>query len=73
MEPPTSEQYPNVFTPEDLMFFEEHGYIVLHDAVPPENLQAAVAAIWGFLEMNPHDSNGLFSPLSFSLWFFFLH
>src|SRR5580698_4597384 len=33
-------------TPEDLSFWEEHGYVILHDAVPPENCEAAARAIY---------------------------
>jgi len=41
----------DVFTAEDLKYFDDNGYVVLHDAVPKENLQAAVDAIWNFLGM----------------------
>jgi len=40
---------------EELQFFEENGYCILHNAVPKENLQAAIDAIWTFLEMDPKD------------------
>ena len=31
-------------------------YVILHDAVPPANLQAVIDDVWGFLEMDPEDS-----------------
>jgi hypothetical protein len=35
--------------PDDLRHFENYGYVILHDAVPPENCQAAVRAICEFV------------------------
>jgi hypothetical protein len=37
----------------ELAFWEEHGYVVLHDAVPPESRDAAAAAIYEFLDVDP--------------------
>jgi hypothetical protein len=34
---------------EDLAFFDANGYVVVHEAVPPENCRAAERAIWEFL------------------------
>jgi len=44
-----------VLGPDDLAFFAEHGYVVLHDAAPPAQLRDAEAAIWEFLGMSPDD------------------
>ena len=33
----------------DLAFFDDHGYVIVHDAVPRENCRAAVLAICGFI------------------------
>ena len=44
-----------VLTAEDRQFWEENGYVVVHNAVPPENLKAAERAVWDFLEMQPDD------------------
>ena len=44
-----------VLTAEDRKFWEENGYVVVHNAVPPENLKAAERAVWDFLEMQPDD------------------
>ena len=47
-----------VLSEEDLAFWEENGYVIVHDAVPQVNLDAMVDAIWAFLEIdrdNPED------------------
>ena len=42
-----------VLSKEDRAFWEENGYVIVHNAVPQKNLDAMVAAIWEFLEMDP--------------------
>ena len=44
-----------VLTDEDLRFWDDNGYVIVHDAVPRENVAATVAAIWQFLRMDPAD------------------
>ena len=44
-----------VFSSSETEFFDTQGYVILRDAVPPENCAAVVDAIWEFLEMNPAD------------------
>jgi hypothetical protein len=44
-----------VLTPEDRATFDEKGYVVVHDAVPPAHRHAVVAAIWAFLGMDGND------------------
>ena len=44
-----------VLSAADIDFWEENGYVVVHDAVPPENCKAAERAIWDFLEMDTDD------------------
>ena len=44
-----------VLSQDDRAFWEENGYVVVHDAVPPENVKAAEQAVWRFLEMDRHD------------------
>jgi hypothetical protein len=44
---------PVVLSAADLAFWEENGYVVVHDAVPPENCQAAAQAIYDFLGLDP--------------------
>lgn len=45
----------SVFSKEDLEFWDEHGYVVVREAVPPENCRAAEQAVWDFLEMDGDD------------------
>ena len=42
-----------VLSVEDLKFWDENGYVIVHNAVPPENAKAVADAIWDFLEMQP--------------------
>ncbi len=44
-----------VFSKEDLEFWEENGYVIVREAVPPENCRAAEQAVWDFLEMDGDD------------------
>ena len=40
---------------EDLAFFDQNGYVVLHEAVSPDQCRAAEQAIWEFLGQDPND------------------
>lgn len=42
-------------TCEKLAFWDEHGYVVMHDAVPASSRDAAAAAIYEFLGASPAD------------------
>ena len=42
-----------VFSEHDLAFWEGNGYVVLHNAVPAQQLDNLVEVIWDFLEMDP--------------------
>ncbi len=47
-----------VLSQEDHAFFARNGYVIIHDAVPQQNLDAVIDALWEFLEMdrnNPED------------------
>ena len=44
-----------VLSAADRAFWEEHGYVTVHDAVSPENTKAAEDAVWEFLEMDVGD------------------
>jgi hypothetical protein len=46
-----------VLTADDLSFWEEHGYVVLHNAVPPEVREAAAQALWEHLGAKPDDAD----------------
>jgi Phytanoyl-CoA dioxygenase (PhyH) len=39
----------------DLAFWDEHGYVVLHDAVPAATRDAAAQALWAHLGADPND------------------
>jgi hypothetical protein len=52
----------SVLRPEDHTFFAENGYVVIHNAVPQENLNAVVATMWEFLGMNPADPQDWYRP-----------
>ena len=42
----------------ELLCWQEQGYVVLRDAVPPEACQAAEQALWNFLGMDPAVPDG---------------
>ena len=42
-----------VLSEQDHAFFRENGYVVVPNAVPPENLDAVIAMIWEYLGMDP--------------------
>ncbi len=44
-----------VLSATDLEFWRQQGYIVVPNAVPSENVEAAARAIWDFVEMDPDD------------------
>ena len=44
-----------VLTAEDLSFWEENGYVIVHDAITPEECLATELAVWELLKMNPRD------------------
>ncbi len=46
--------YP-VLTAADHAHFEAQGYVIVKDAVPPENIEAAKQAIYDFLGVSPDD------------------
>lgn len=45
----------SILSQEDHAFFAENGYVIVPNAVPQENLEAAVDAIWAFLGMDRND------------------
>ena len=44
-----------VLSADDLAFWDEHGYVVLHDAVAPPSRQAATQALWDHLGALPDE------------------
>ena len=45
----------HVLSEADRAFWEEHGYVIVHDAVPPENVKAVVDTLWQFQRLDPDD------------------
>ena len=56
------EQMEDVLSKEDLDFFEENGYVILHNAITEEQRQATVATIWNFLGMDPNNPKDWYRP-----------
>lgn len=52
----------NILSAADHAFFDANGYVVVHDIVPQANLEAAVRAIFEFLDMDPHNPNDWYRP-----------
>lgn len=54
---------------EDLRHWEEHGYVILKNAVPAEQAAAAAEAIYEFLGASPDDPESWYSnPQGHSIW-----
>lgn len=45
----------------DHAFWEEHGYLVVPQVVPQENLDAVIDAMWAFLDMDPQNPQTWYS------------
>jgi hypothetical protein len=61
-------------TAADLAFWDQNGYVVLHDAVPPENCAAAVRAICEFLDVRLDQPDTWYKgPQGNSIWIPLLH
>jgi len=45
----------SILNKDDRAFWDENGYVVIHEAVPPENIKATADAVWGFLGAQPDD------------------
>ncbi len=55
----------SVLSAADLAFWEENGYVVVHNAVPPENLTAVIDLIWDFLGVDRNDPEAWYkAPIS---------
>lgn len=44
-----------VLSEEDWNFWRENGYVIVHDAVPKENIDRLIDLIWEFEEKDPND------------------
>ena len=45
----------HVLTEADRVFWEEHGYVIVHEAVAPENVRAVVDILWEFQGLERDD------------------
>ena len=67
--PPTPGSPEAALSAEDLAFWEEHGYVILHDAVTPEQCDAAAQAIYEHLSVDPAEPDTWYSnPAGHSIW-----
>lgn len=56
-------------TSQELAFWDEHGYIVVHNAVAPAHCDAAAAAIYEFLDASPNDPDSWYGrKFGVSIW-----
>ncbi|MEZ4620603.1 MAG: hypothetical protein R2867_34550 [Caldilineaceae bacterium] len=54
-----------LLTPEERAFWNENGYVIIRNAVPKENVDAVVDAIWDFLEVDRNDPEAWYhAPVS---------
>jgi len=61
-------------TSEELDFWDEHGYVVLHDAVEPGPREAAASAIFTFLDADPANPETWYaSKYGKTIWVPLLH
>lgn len=51
-----------VFTPDDLRFFDDHGYVILKEAVPKESVAALVDTIFEFLGISRERDESWYRP-----------
>lgn len=66
---PADENGEDSLSLEDLKFWEENGYVLLHDAVAQEGCAAAVKAICEFLRMDINDPDTWYNgPQGHSIW-----
>jgi hypothetical protein len=56
-------------TPQELAFWDEHGYVIVRDAVDPADRDAAAAAIYGFLQASPENPDSWYRrKFGVSIW-----
>jgi hypothetical protein len=51
-----------VLSPEDLQFWEAHGYVILHNAISKADCIASRKAVWEFLGMDENDAASWYKP-----------
>jgi Phytanoyl-CoA dioxygenase (PhyH) len=56
-------------TADDLRFWDEHGYVVLHDAVTPAQCDAAAQAIYDYVRVDPANPDTWYAnPAGHTIW-----
>ena len=56
-------------TAQELAFWDENGYVVVHDAIDPADRDAAAAAIYAFLDASPDDPSSWYGrKFGVSIW-----
>ncbi len=58
-------QFMAVLSQEDRSFWEDQGYVIVPDAVPPENLKALAEVIWDFQGMDPENPESWYREPAF--------
>ena len=67
--PPAAGSADAALTADDLDFWDRNGYVVLHDAVTPEQCDAAARAIYEFLKVDPADPETWYeNPNGHTIW-----
>jgi len=51
-----------VLSDDDLAFFETHGYVIIRNAVTPEQCRAAEKKVWNFLGADPQQPGTWYKP-----------
>lgn len=71
---PADPEAERVLSPDDLAFWDEHGYVVLHDAVSAEQCAAAVQAICDFVQADLRQPDTWYrGAQGHSIWIPLLH
>jgi ectoine hydroxylase-related dioxygenase (phytanoyl-CoA dioxygenase family) len=67
--PPAPGSPEAALTTEELAFWDQHGYVVLHDAVTPDQCASAAQAIYDFLNVDPSDPETWYrNPNGHTIW-----
>jgi len=71
---PTDTSPAPVLTSDEMAFWEEYGYVILHDAAPQETCSDAATAIYEFVGADPEDPASWYhKPIGHTIWVPLLH
>jgi ectoine hydroxylase-related dioxygenase (phytanoyl-CoA dioxygenase family) len=59
---PSAIDEPDVLTKADLQFWEENGYVIIHNTISPEACRATEELIWQYLGMDKNDRSTWYKP-----------